>query len=154
MKIKEYIKKIVANGKQEDMEQLSDILADLMHCVKERDKELYDKFKMKLYVLAYGKVLTEDMAMDIVDDMKPYGEYWDIETTTAVKNQYGLYNISEVDFYVVMNKTYNDNTETVNKFADTDEKRLEMYVSLSKDFILDKDAKEGKVFTYFTKIPQ
>ena len=54
-----------------------------------------------------------------------------------------------------MNAKYNDNKDTVERFVpDDNEKQLEMYVSLAKDFIKDKDAKDGKVFTYFTSIPK
>ena len=109
---------------------------------------------MKLYVMAYGKVLTREMAEEIVENMSPYGEYWEYDTTTSVKNSYGLRDISDIDFYVVMNKTYNDNRDTVEKFVSDENQQVEMYVSLAKDFIKDEDAKEGKVFTYFTTIPE
>jgi hypothetical protein len=70
-----------------------------------------------------------------------------MEDTTGVKNQYGLSNINEIDFYVVMNSAYNDYHE----MFDED---LEQYVKYTKLFIEDKDAKKGKVFTYFMYIPE
>ena len=154
MKIREYINKIGENKRPEDMQELCDMLADIIYSTKESHPELYEKYKMKLYVMAYGKVLTKEMAEEIVEDMEPDGEHWTMEQTTNVKNQYGLKNISDVDFYVVMNKSYNDNKDTVTKFAVDENQQLEMYVSLTKDFIEDMDAKEGKVFTYFTTIPK
>ena len=153
-KIREYIDKIGENRKQEDMEKLGDMLAELIYMTKESHHEIYEKYKMCLYTMAYGKVLNEEMAEEIVEDMKPAGEHWNMETTTAVKNQYGIKDISDIDFYVVMNSKYNDNKDTVDRFADTEDKKLDMYVSLTKDFVHDPDAKEGKVFTYFTKIPE
>lgn len=147
MKIKKYIEKIGENKKIEDMQELGDMLADLIYMTKESHPEIYEKYKMKLYTMAYGEVLTEDMAKDIVKEMQPSGEHWNIEQTTEVKNQYGLNAISPVDFYVVMNMSWNDYREV---FGDD----LDMYVKYSKAFIEDEDAKKGKVFIYFTKIPK
>lgn len=154
MQIRKYIDKIGENKKPEDMQKLGDMLAEIIYMTKESHPELYEKYKMELYIMAYGKVLTREMAEEIVEDMQPFGEYWDFETTTNVKNQFGIKDISDVDFYITMNKSYNDNRDTVERFADTDDKKLEMYISLTKDFVLDPDAKEGKVFTYFTEIPK
>ena len=94
-------------------------------------------------------LLNDEMSKDIVLEMKPYGEHWNKETTTEVKNQYGLKDISDNDFYVVMNSRYNDSKNTIEKFVPEDE-QLEMYVNLSKDFIMDEDGKKYKVFKYFT----
>ena len=153
-KIREYIDKIGENRKQEDMEKLGDMLAELICSLKESHHELYEKYKMELYIMAYGKVLNEEMAEEIVEHMKPFGEHWNMETTTKVKNQYDLKDISDVDFYVTLNSKYNDNKDTVEKFLDEEEERLDMYVSLTKDFIKDPDAKKGKVFTYFMVVPE
>ena len=53
-----------------------------------------------------------------------------------------------------MNKSYNDNKDTVDKFITDNDKKLQMYASLTNDFINDVDAKEGKVYTYFMIIPK
>lgn len=143
--IRQYKDKIVENGNLEVMERLGDMFVDVMYKLKEYDKKCFEKYKMKLYVMAYGEVLTEDMAKEIVHDMKPYGEHWNIETTTGVKNQYGITDISDVDFYTVMNMAWNDYYEVFGE-------DLETYVKFSKAFIKDIDAKEGKVFRYFTKV--
>lgn len=147
MQIRKYIDKIGENKKPEDMQELGDMLAELIYMTKESHPDIYEKYKMKLYVMAYGKVLTKDMAEDIVHKMKPAGEHWNIETTNSVKAQYGLNNISDVDFYIVMNMAWND-------YKDIFGEELEMYVNYSKAFIEDEDAKKGKVFIYFTKIPE
>jgi hypothetical protein len=146
-KIEKYIDKIVEKGIPEDMDKLSDMLEDLIYELKETNHKEYKHYKMCLYEMAYGKVLNEEMAHEIVEHMKPYGEHWTMEDTTGVKNQYGLSNINEIDFYVVMNSAYNDYHE----MFDED---LEQYVKYTKLFIEDKDAKKGKVFTYFMYIPE
>lgn len=143
--IRQYKDKIVEDGNLEVMERLGDMFVDVMYKLKEYDEKCFEKYKMKLYVMAYGEVLTEEMAKEIVHEMKPYREHWNIETTTGVKNQYGITDIRDVDFYVVMNMAWNDYNEIFGE-------DLEMYVKFSKAFIKDIDAKEGKVFRYFTKV--
>lgn len=154
MKIRKYIEKIGENKKIEDMEKLGDMLSEIIYSMKESHPDLYEKYKMKLYVMAYGKVLTQEMAEEIVRQMQPFAEHWNFDTTTSVKNQFGIKDISDVDFYVVMNSKYNDNKDTVEKFIIDENQQLEMYIDLTKDFVLDPDAKEGKVFSYFTTIPK
>ena len=46
-----------------------------------------------------------------------------------------------------MNSAYND-------FRDLFDKDIEAYARYTKNFIMDKDAKEDKVFLYFTTIPK
>lgn len=145
--VKEYIDKIVENGKNEDMQELSYMLQDVLQDLKKYDENCYKKYKMKLYELAYGKVLTEKMAEKIVMNMKPDMQHWSMEETTAVKNQYGLNSIRDIDFYVVMNMAYNDYKEVLGD-------NVEMYVKYTKAFIMDEDAKDGKVYTYFMTIPK
>ena len=153
MDIEEYIEKIVDNGKIEDMQELSDMLEDTMEIIKDYDKECYKDFEMKLYKMAYGTILSKEMAEEIVSKMEPYRMRWSLEETRQLQQQYGLDNIRPVDFFVVLNSKYNDNKDTVERFAKSQDEELEMYVSLAKDFIMDEDAKEDKVFIYYTQIP-
>jgi hypothetical protein len=143
--MEEYIDKIIEKGNKEDMEELSAILIKV---VDNLDDEKKEKVKKKLYEMAYGKVLTKEMAEEVVHNMKPYGEFWDIDATTEVKKQYGINNITDVDFYVVMNMIYNDDKETIDRFV-VEEHKLDMYVGLAKDFVLDVDGKKDKVYDYF-----
>lgn len=143
--IEQYKNQIVANGDKEIMEHWGDMFVEVMYKLKEYDEECFEKYKMKLHIMAYGEVLTEDMAKDIVHKMKPYGEYWNIEQTTAVKTESGITDISDVDFYIVMNMAYNDFKEV---FGDN----LELYVNYTVAFIKDVDVKPGKVFRYFTEV--
>lgn len=146
-KIKKYIEMIVDNGKKEDMECLSDMLSDVIYMLKDEHYDKYEKYKMKLYGMAYGYKFNEEMAKEIVDEMKPYGEYWDYKTTTNVKNEYNL-NIDDCSFYVVMNSLVNDYHDAINP----DE--VEVYVKMAYAFINDEDATKDKVWKYFTTIPK
>lgn len=53
--IKEYIRKIVDDGNIEEMYKLSDILDEVTHVVKQFDENLYKKYKMELYRMAYRR---------------------------------------------------------------------------------------------------
>lgn len=143
--IKEDIKKIVENGDNAQMEKLSDILEEVVEIVRNYDEDMYDKYAMCIYKMANGYALNQEMADEVVAGMKPYGEHWTMEQTTSVKNQYGYTDVNNIDFWVVMNSAYND-------YRDIFKENLDVYAKWSYAFIKDEDAKEGKVFNYFTKV--
>lgn len=145
MKIREYIGKIVSKGQKEDMEELSEMLDELICDLKEKNPKLYKKYKEELYELAYGKVLTEEMAHEIVENMKPLGEYWDINTIKQVKSSAGL-TYNDYDFYTVMNSLVNDYGEIIDK------EDIEIYVKMAKAFIEDEDAVKDKLYEYYKHI--
>ena len=146
MHIKKYIRMIVENGRQEDMEELSDILDETINIIKEYNQDLYEKYKLCLYKMAYGNSFDEEMAEDIIRKMKPYGMKFSIEDSRQIQNDFGLDNINTIDFWIVINSAYND-------YWDIFEDNVEMYARYVRDFIEDEDAKQDKVFTYFTTIP-
>ena len=69
-----------------------------------------------------------------------------MENCNFTDRQYGFNDISDVDFWIVMNSAYND-------YRDLFKDNIEIYAKWSYAFINDEDAKDGKVFIYFTKIP-
>lgn len=144
-KIKKYINMIVDNGKREDMECLSDMLTDVINVLKEEDHDKYEHYKKKLYGMAYDYKFNEEMARDLVEEMRPLGEFWDMQTTATVRNQYGI-PIDDYTFYVVMNSLAND----YNGAISTSE--VETYVKMAQAFINDEDAVKNKVWKYFTTI--
>lgn len=144
MDIEEYIEKIIENGKIEDMEELSDMLEDTMEIIKNYDEQCYKEFEMKLYTMAYGKHLNKSMAEDIVYKMRPYGMRWSFEETRELQRQRGINDISENDFFIVINSAYND-------YKDLFGEDVESYIRFTIDFIKDEDAKEDKVFKYFAE---
>ena len=139
------MEKIIKDGKQEGMEILADVFDKAMRYIEESDEEEYEELELCLHKGAYGKILTEDMAKDIIVKMKPYGMKWTLDQTKDVQKQYSLTDIRDVDFWIVMNMAYNDYHE----LFDED---LGMYVKYAKSFIKDEDAKAGKVFEYFTRV--
>lgn len=141
------MEKIIRDGKKEGMEVLGYVFNKSMEHLEECDKEEYDELELCLHEGAYGKILTEDMARSIIMKMRPYGMKWTMEQTKEVQRQRGATDIRDVDFWIVMNSAYND----YHSLFDED---LDGYVAYTKQFIKDEDAKEGKVYTYYTKIPK
>lgn len=147
MKIEHYIRKIVDEGDQREMEKLSDILSEVIDLIKEYDKDTYREYKMELYKMAYGDRLTEDMAEDSVEHMRPYGKKWSINETEDMQNNYGINNIDPIEFFAVLNMSYNDYRDV---FGDD----LDMYIRFTQAFINDEDARPGKVLRYLMLIPE
>ena len=146
MKVRELINKIVDSEDKSKMYEMQDVFEDLLYALKEHHEKMYHKYKMCLYKIVYGETLNEEMAKDIVEDMQPYGEHWNMQQTSDVLKSHNL-NVNDIDFYVVMNMAYNDYHELFDE-------NLESYVNYSKLFIQDDDSKDNKVFLYFTTIPK
>ena len=146
MKIKKMLEVIIDKGKTEDMYKLNDMLDERICDLKEKQPKLYKEYKMKLYEMAYGKVLTEEMAYNWVENMKPKGEHWTVEETTNAMANLG-YNCNKIDFYVVANMMYND---YYNLVKDDEELALKMaYMWLD-----DEDAVKDKLYEYYRHIPK
>lgn len=142
--LRNYIDKIGETKDVKKMEELGEMLEELIYGLKESHHEKYEKYKSELYELAYGKKLSEDMAVDWVNDMKPVGEYWTMEQTTNAMKSLG-YNFSMIDFYVVANMMIND----YNDLTKDDE---ELALRLAYDWLNDVDAKEDKLYCYWKHI--
>lgn len=147
MDIQDYIEKIVDNGDIGSMRELSMMLEDTMEDVKKEDESRYKKYAMKLYKMAYGEMLSKEMAYNIVENMRPYGMRWTLEEVKDIQNKYGFNDIRSIDVFVVMNSAFND-------YKDIFGEDVESYIKFTIDFIEDEDASDGKVFKYFTIIPR
>lgn len=147
MEAEDYIEKIVKDGSIEEMEQLSDMLEDLLEMIKEYDPKCYKEYEMQLYKMAYGMKLNKPMAEKIVSNMKPYGKRWSLEETQRIQDDYGIHNIDDIDFFVVINSAFND-------YRDLLGDNVENYVKYTIDFIQDEDAKANKVFLYYITIAE
>ena len=147
MDIEEIIQVIVDNGRVEDMRTLSDMLEDTLEIIEKYDKECYDKYMMKLYVLAYGKVLTDNMKREWVKKMRPMSK-WTEEEVKNIVNQYG-FEVPYMSAFVILNMLYSDMESA---FGDgNDEESLKRYLRGTRDWYFDEDAKvdgEEKLFNY------
>lgn len=142
--IKKYIEDIGNNRNIEDMEKLGNMLYDIICDMKESHHELYEKYKMELYELAYGEVINEDMAHTWVKSMKPVGKHWTMEETTNAMHEMG-YNCDDIEFYVVANMIYND-------YYDLVRDNEEMALQLAYSWLNDEDSKEHKLYRYWKNI--
>jgi len=140
--IKKYIQMIVDNGKREDMECLSDMLSDVIYIMKDEHYDMYRKYKNKLKGMAYNYQIDKELAKEIVEDMKPLGEYWSMET---VFNAIGNDNHRIEDMYVVMNSLVNDYNMTISPDD------VETYIKMAHNWIDDIDGKENKIWKYFVE---
>ena len=123
------------------MEELSYMLDEAIHKVKECDSEWFEKKKLKLYELAYGKIIDEETAKDWVKSMEPIGMHWTIDETINAMQKMG-YNLDRLEFFIVANMMYNDHYEIVKE-------NEEMALRLAKDWLSDTDAKENKLYEYW-----
>lgn len=139
--MKEYLNMIVENGKKEDMDCLSDILVELMYELKESNYKEYKEYKHKIIGMAYNYTINDELAEDIVKDMKPKGEYWSKNTIISVVGD--VPNID--DIYVVMNSLVNDYGNVISP------EDVETYVKMANAWLNDVDAKPNKVWNYFVK---
>ena len=140
--MKEYIDRIITNGSKEDMDCLEDIMIELLHELKERNVMEYKKYKTKIKGMAYNYEIDEELAHEIVEDMKPKGEYWNMDTIKSV-----LVNDTHklVDMYVVMNSLVNDYGEVINP------EEVSTYIQMADAWIDDIDGKSNKIWWYFVK---
>ena len=122
------------------MKKLGDMLADIIYSTKESHPDLYKKYKTKLIGMAYNYQIDKELAHEIVEDMKPLGEYWSMETIASV---IGNDTHRLEDMYVVMNSLANDYQNVVSL------DNAETYVKMAHAWLDDVDAKEHKLWKYF-----
>lgn len=140
--MKEYLKTIINNGKQEDMECLEDILIDALYEMKESNYDNFKKYKNKIKGMAYGYKVDKELAEEIVEDMKPLGEYWNMETIASVI-QNDMHRLE--DMYVVMNSLVNDYQNAIST------EDVETYIKMARAWLDDVDGHNNKVWWYFVK---
>lgn len=146
MKIKEMLNVIIDKGNVKDMYKLNEMLNDLICDLKEQNPRLYKEYKKELYEVAYGNVILEDKAKEIVQKMKPYGEHFNLENAREIKDDYSIkHSISDV--YLVVNSLYNDYHEILDENND-------MYAKMTKLWLNDADSVDDKVYEYFCTIPK
>ena len=144
MESKSYIEKILSS---EDSSKKEKLMECLSHIIDKYDSEDKEEIERKLYELAEGKVLNEERARYLIEKMEPFGKKWELADTENVRNNSGYGDIRPIDFWIVMNSAYND-------YNDIFKEDVGLYSRFSKDFIMDEDAVEDKVYYYFTMIPK
>lgn len=141
----EYLEEIVKKGSNDDMVALAKVFDKAMDYIKETDSEKYDKLEMKMHEIVYGKVITEEMAKEWVESMRPLAK-WTMEETTNILKSSGL-NIDPIQFYVVMNMLSSDMKDVLG--SGDDEESIEKYVEATKDWLNDGDVSSDKLYNYY-----
>ncbi len=140
---------VIAKGNVEDMHKVEHCFMKLF-CEAERCcPELACEVMWHLRDMACGPELTLEEAEDWVCHMVPPYK-WTKSETDAVKNAHRVSEITDIDFFVIMNKMYSDSQNTIGDPIEC----LDRYISSTKDWVLDTDAKPHKVYNYYKHIVQ
>lgn len=137
--------------KEATEEQLKEFIDDAMSMIKETNYDLYEDLEMYLYKELYGchfnDWLLEKATKMMINEDGTIGAHWNIDQTNNVARQLGIdfTNFNEYDWNYTMNMIYSDYYGAVQN--DTT-----IYAKLSKKFLEDKDAKEGKALKYYLKM--
>ena len=123
---------------------LEDILCELMCDLEKTNRIMYTKYEGIIDDELY--YIDEAEAMDIVKNMKPYGEVFSMSDIKDMINKGQIPENKCIKYYLTMNMFYNDYKSYIElKRLDSKEFCLEM----SKLFINDVDAPKRKVEKYF-----
>lgn len=129
-------------------EQLKEFTDDALSMLKETNPNIYEDLEMYLYKEIYGNHFCDWMVDIATSKMQnedgTTGPHWTVEQTASVAKQNGITfdHFTEYDWNYVMNMIYSDYYGAVSNDLST-------YVKLSKKFLMDKDAKEGKALCYY-----
>lgn len=132
-------------------ETLKKFMAEAFDELKEKDYEMYEELEMDLYKEIHGCHFTDWLlhkaTSKMINEDETTGAHWSVDETTQVARSNGIafdkYN--EYDWCYVMNMMYSDYYKAVGS-------DISMYARLSKYFLEDKDAHEGKALKYYFKI--
>ena len=134
---------IFEEKKPENMKCFEKIAIEMIDTLKILDHDLYERTEYKLYKMVYGEHLNRELAEKWVSKMEnkdgTIGAHWTYEQTSQYAD-----NFNKNDCYAVMNMMYSDH---YNIRFDTS-----TYIELAKDFIKDKDAKDGKILNYYLHV--
>lgn len=134
--------------KTASFEQLKDFTDDALSMIKETNKDLYDTLELYLYKEMYGchfsDWLAEKATSKMVNEDGTTGRHWTVEQTNSVakSNNISFDTFNEYDWNYVMNMIYSD-------YYGVFSNDVTMYAKMSKRFLEDKDAPEGKALKYY-----
>lgn len=102
------------------------------------DPKDYQRLYDEIYETIYGEVLSDEKAIRLVCDMKPYGEHWTMEQVEqAISNREWKLSTR----YYTLNMMYND----YHKLFQEDTNK---YVELALMWLEDEDSDGGDIKTY------
>ena len=148
--MEEYVERIIQQGSNEDMHCLKKMLIESLHEVEEHNPEMYKTLEMKLYVLANGEVLTDDVKDEWVKHMEPKAKWTKAEVESVVIPR-GI-NIPVSSAYVIMNMLYSDFKDVL---GTGDNESINNYINAMNLWYYDEDAEhseEHKLFKYYYNV--
>lgn len=102
------------------------------------DPKDYQRLYDEIYETIYGEVLSDEKAIRLVCDMRPYGEHWTMEQVEqAISNREWKLSTR----YYTLNMMYND----YHKLFQEDTNK---YVELALMWLEDEDSDGGDIKTY------
>ena len=128
--------------------QVREFAYNVLDMLKETHEDLYEDLEMYLYKEIYGHHfsdwLLEKATKSMINEDGTTGGHWTVEQTTSVAKQSGITftTFNEYDWNYVMNMIYSDYYGAVSN-------DVNVYVKLARNFLMDKDAKEGKALCYY-----
>ena len=134
--------------KEASLEVMRDFMDKAFDELKVKDYEMYEELELDLYKEMYGCHFNEwllDKALSHLENEDgTTGYHWDLATTTQVAKSNGIEfnHFNEYDWCYVMNMLYSDYYKVIGNDAN-------MYVKMSKAFLMDKDAPKGKALKYY-----
>lgn len=121
-------------------EELGEVLGEM--------PEVYWDLTLELYEEINGPYFDEELSAYAVSGMEnedgTTGGHWTLEQTNDMAKDVGV-SVNEYDWYYVLNMIYSD-------FCGTIKNNTPMYPMLAKDWIMDKDAPDGKAFSYYKMV--
>lgn len=142
MHSKELIEKALRHPK------MTTVVMEMLDCIKRYDKEMYEDYENEIYFMLNGYHFNEMLlekaliSMENVDGSK--GAHWSLSQTKDVmqRNRMSSDKFNEYDFNYVMNMMYSDYVNALGREDDN-------YIQLSKAFLMDPDAPDGKALRYY-----
>lgn len=134
--------------KEATNEQLKEFVTDALTMLKETNHDVYEDLELYLYKEIHGchftEWLVERATSKMLNEDGTSGKHWTIEQTTSVAKQNGIIfeRYNEYDWNYVMNMVYSDYYGAVSN-------DLSSYIKISRKFLEDKDAPEGKALKYY-----
>lgn len=134
--------------KEATNEQIKEFVTDALSMLKETHHDIYEDLELYLYKEIHGchftEWLVEKATKDMINEDGTSGRHWTTDQTTSVAKQNGIIfeHFNEYDWNYVMNMIYSDYYGAVSN-------DLSSYVKLSRKFLEDRDAPEGKALKYY-----
>lgn len=141
-----------------DIERNGDSLGDLhdLNMLYELEERMLRRPKTSQSAKGNVEITREDAErwvseMRNEDPAKPEGGKWSIDQAKPYAQKHGIRTDGPqfFEFYVMMNAMYSDYSEVAKKFNAA---TPDFFAEMAKAFIMDRDAKPGKVAAYFENL--